>query len=280
MQHHFYNPNLGSRLLFKIKESKVDNPFVFGNPDTTITIAWNRGEDQEVCIDGERHILKKNTVIPLMVNNNFSFTQPETIVSWQFNREFYCIVDHDKEVSCAGFIFYGSKEQMIIELDEKSQRKLEALLPVFEDEFEEDNEIQEEMLRMLVKRLIIIITRLGKQQFLSPSVDSKEEDIIRNFNLLLEKHFKEYHQVQDYANLLFKSPKTLSNTFSKYSERSPLQLIKDRIILEAKRLLMYTDLSSKEIAFELGFDDPASFSRFFKNAVKESPSAFKKRQAA
>lgn len=89
---------------------------------------------------------------------------------------------------------------MIIELDEKSQRKLEALLPVFEDEFEEENEIQEEMLRMLVKRLIIIITRLGKQQFLSPSVDSKEEDLIRNFNLLLEKHFKEYHQVQDYAN--------------------------------------------------------------------------------
>ena len=215
-----------------------------------------------------------------MVNNNFSFSEPESIVSWQFNREFYCIVDHDKEVSCAGFIFYGSKEQMIIELDEKSQRKLEALLPVFEDEFEEDNEIQEEMLRMLVKRLIIIITRLGKQQFLSPSVDSKEEDLIRNFNLLLEKHFKEYHQVQDYANLLFKSPKTLSNIFSKYSDRSPLQLIKDRIILEAKRLLMYTELSSKEIAFELGFDDPASFSRFFKNAVKESPSAFKKKQAA
>ena len=88
------------------------------------------------------------------------------------------------------------------------------------------------------------------------------------------------HQVQDYANLLFKSPKTLSNIFSKYSDRSPLQLIKDRIILEAKRLLMYTEMSSKEIAFELGFDDPASFSRFFKNAVKESPSAFKKRQAA
>ena len=73
-----------------------------------------------------------------------------------------------------------------------------------------------------------------------------------------------------------KSPKTLSNLFSKNNGPSPLQVIKARIIQEAKRLLQYTDNSTKEIAYELGFDDPASFSRFFKDNVGESPTNYKK----
>lgn len=281
MKHHFHNRSLGSQLILKVDEAKITNQFQFENSDNLITIAWNRGPDQKIIIDGNEYNFKNQSVLPLMVTNTYTFQNPKDIVAWQFNREFYCIVDHDKEVSCVGFIFYGgSSEQMIIQLDEKHKKKLDVLLQVFEDEFEETIDIQEEMLRMLLKRLIILITRLGKQQFLSPEIDNKEEDIIRNFNLLLETHFKEYHQVQDYANLLHKSPKTLSNLFSKYNDKSPIQVIKERVLMEAKRLLMYTEMSSKEIAFELGFDDPATFSRFFKNAAKVSPSAFKKEQAA
>lgn len=71
--------------------------------------------------------------------------------------------------------------------------------------------------------------------------------------------------MQEYADLLNKSPKTLSNLFSIYNQKSPLQIIHERISLESKRLLVYTDKSTKEIAFELGFEEVAHFSRFFKN---------------
>jgi AraC-like DNA-binding protein len=76
--------------------------------------------------------------------------------------------------------------------------------------------------------------------------------------------------------MLNKSPKTLSNLFKKYNEKSPLQIIQDRTILEARRLLRYSDKSIKEIAYEIGYEDIQSFSRFFKKIEGVSPSDFKK----
>lgn len=84
------------------------------------------------------------------------------------------------------------------------------------------------------------------------------------FNVLVEEHFKTHRQVADYAGRMNRSPKTITNIFSLHSDKSPLQIIHERLILEAKRLLLYTDKSSKEIAAELGFDDPSQFSKFFK----------------
>jgi AraC-like DNA-binding protein len=59
---------------------------------------------------------------------------------------------------------------------------------------------------------------------------------------------------------------------------APLLIIQNRVILEAKRLLYYTDKSAKEIAFELGFEDAAYFSNFFKKHTSLSPSLFKKQK--
>lgn len=250
----------------------------FRSDDSLHTIVWNRGEDQKVTIDDVEYDFPAHTVLPLMAYNTFDFSNAKDVIAWQFNREFYCIIDHDKEVSCAGFIFYGSLDYLFIKLDEKHQRKLNVLVQMFEDEYnEEGDSIQGEMLRMLLKRLIILITRLGKQQYLSDELTVVDSDLVRSFNLLVEQKFREFHQVQDYASMLNRSPKSLSNLFAKYSKESPLQVIKNRLILEAKRLLKFSDKSSKEIAFELGFEEPASFSRFFKNQVGASPSAFQKK---
>jgi len=280
MKYEFINRATGSQLLLGLDEPIFKRAYYQADDSYLLTIAWNRGPDQQISIDGVTYTFPQQTIIPLMVNNSFDFERPADIVSWQFNREFYCVVDHDKEVSCVGFIFYGSKGHLFIDLDDKDERRLDTLLTVFRDEYEENEDIQEDMLRMLLKRLIILITRLGKKQYLDGDIDDVEEDLIRNFNLLLENHFKEYHQVQDYAHLLNKSPKTLSHVFAKYNSKSPIQVIKERIVLEAKRQLYYTDRTSKEIAYDLGFDDPATFSRFFKNAVKVSPTEFKKQAAA
>jgi AraC-like DNA-binding protein len=75
--------------------------------------------------------------------------------------------------------------------------------------------------------------------------------------------------------LLFKSPKTLSNVFSKSGFKSPLQYIHERKMLEARRLLHHSDDSVKQIALEIGFDDIQAFSRFFKKNEGISPSKYK-----
>lgn len=75
--------------------------------------------------------------------------------------------------------------------------------------------------------------------------------------------------------MLHKSPKTLSNIFSTCKLPSPLRVIHERIEAEAKRLLLYSTKSSKEIADLLGFEDQSSFSRFFKNMTGQSTVQFR-----
>lgn len=71
------------------------------------------------------------------------------------------------------------------------------------------------------------------------------------------------------------SVKTLTNSVGASSFSTPLKIINDRIILEAKRQLCYTDLKIKEIAFRLGFDDPSYFVKFFKRQTGILPAEFR-----
>jgi AraC-like DNA-binding protein len=95
---------------------------------------------------------------------------------------------------------------------------------------------------------------------------------------MIEQHFKTKHTVSEYAELLFKSPKTLSKIFSKSGSKTPLNYIHDRKMLEARRLLHYSDKSVKEIAYEIGYQDIQTFSRFFKKQEGISPTEFKEQQ--
>lgn len=276
MRFFFKDPNTGGELVLLEKENTFDRRFFTRDQHNKyLTIAWNTGTEQKVVIDEVAYQFPPNTILPLVINQSFRFERPEDIIAWQFNRDFYCIIDHDKEVSCIGFIF--SSGAMFIGLDEKELHKMQVLLEIFKDELEDADEIQATMLRALLVRLIVKVTRLGKRQHVDQTkLNSSKLDIIRHFNLLVEDHYKRQHQVQFYAQQLNKSPKTLSNLFALYNHQSPLQVIQERLILEAKRLFHYTDKSAKEIAQDLGFEDAAHFSRFFKNHMNVSPSDFRK----
>ncbi|EZH72967.1 AraC family transcriptional regulator [Aquimarina atlantica] len=238
------------------------------------TFIWVRDTDISMEIDGISTTVKKNKIVVLTPNQYFKFIDGSNALVYQFNREFYCIKDHDKEVSCVGILFHGNTTISIVELNTKEQSKLDQLHKVFLDELDTVDTIQAEMLRMLMARFIITTTRLIKQQSNYNNLGD-QVDLIRNFNILVDTHFRKEHTVGFYAQKLFKSPKTLSNNFAKF-EKSPLQIIHDRIILEAKRLLIYTDKSAKEIAYEIGFEDASHLSRMFKRHTSLSPSEFKK----
>ena len=276
---HLYN-NHQTNAQFRLVYDEVNFDRVFygkDRKDKLLTIAWNRGGTQQVTIDNIVYDFPSNTILCLMVNEAFHFTEPTSIVAWQFNREFYCIVDHDKEVSCVGFLFYGSSQRMFINLNENEQKKVDVLMMVFQDEFEVADHVQGEMMQVLLKRLIIIATRLAREQYITEKgLEGDKLDIIRKYNFLVESHYRTKHQVKFYAETLNKSPKTLSNLFALYNHKSPLLVIQERVLLEAKRLLYYTDKSSKEIAYVLGFEDANHFSKFFKKHTTLSPTEFKK----
>lgn len=96
------------------------------------------------------------------------------------------------------------------------------------------------------------------------------------FRQLLEKNFRSAHTVQEYAEWLNISTRTLTKYVSQSTHSSPLQIINDRITLEATRQLQHTSLNIKEIAYGLGFEDPSYFVKFFKRQTHKMPSEFRK----
>ncbi|QHS58364.1 AraC family transcriptional regulator [Chitinophaga agri] len=258
------------------------NKFFSGNglnkpaPYPINTFVYNKGPAQQVVIDEVTYTMPAGSILPLVSSQHFVFEHPETLSAWQFNREFYCIVDYDSEVGCVGFLFYGIQHPMFIRLDEEEIEEMSHLEKVFTNEMMLKDNYQGEMLRTLLKRVIIKTTRIAKQQCESyQQFPDERMDIVRKFSLLLEGNFKQQHEVKFYATSLNKSPKTLSNVFSLLKQPAPSVLIRNRIVLEAKRYLHYTDRSAKEIAYELGFESPAHFSRFFKNYAGTNVSEFR-----
>jgi len=276
MRLYLQEENTGGELLLFKEEAGFDRLFFTRDRfNKFFTIAWNPGESQTVTIDGTEYEFPANSLLTLLFNQSFSFENSAGIVAWQFNREFYCIIDHDSEVSCVGFLF-SSTDHLFVELNEQAQQKLQLLSDVFIEEFKTSDNIQNEMLLVLLKRLIIYVTRLAKLGY-APVKKLQDErfHIIRKFNLLVEANFKSEHSVSFYAGQLCKSPKTLSNLFAIFSQKTPSQIIQERITVEAKRLLCYTDRSIKHITYELGFEDVPYFSNFFKKNTGISPSDFR-----
>lgn len=194
-----------------------------------------------------------------------------------YNRDFYCIQIHDKEVACDGLLFNNISNMPVVNVPKEENVYMSGLFLQIEEEFRLKDISMEEMIRTYLKQLLIRATRLWKKQYLEKSVAEQNSglDFFRKFTLLVDAHYKEKHTVADYADVLAMAPKTVTHKFKRLKLPPPNEIIKSRIILEAKRLLVHTSMTAKEIAHALGYEDPAYFSRQFMNKTGQSPSSFR-----
>jgi AraC family transcriptional regulator, transcriptional activator of pobA len=171
--------------------------------------------------------------------------------------------------------FDGVAENSVIDLPKELQGNVRNLFEQMIAESEKPVPFSADMIRSLLLQFFIMVSRLGAQQGRS-SVSIYNYTLFKNFQRLVEKNFAEMKLPRDYAALLYITPNHLNALCNEVINLSAGEVIRNRIILEAKRLLTNFDLSISEIAYRLNFQDNSYFTKFFKKQEGIGPEEFRK----
>ncbi len=173
------------------------------------------------------------------------------------------------------FSFTNYINHPVIPLTDTSFNLLKYEFDAIKDELHTDNSLKD-LISARATVIAAIVSKEAENLFADVKVYQSNPRLAK-FNMLIERHFKEEKLVAFYSSKLHISANYLNILCKKHLGISATQLIQQRVLLEAKRLLQSTDISIKEIAFELGFVDQAYFSNFFKSQTKATPTAFRER---
>jgi len=134
----------------------------------------------------------------------------------------------------------------------------------------------QEAVGSLVKLFLIQSNNLcGLRKSNNPQLIESGNRILRNFNQLLNKKYATWHLVSEYAGEMAVTSDYLNKTLKNLTGKPAKEHIQSKLITEAKRSLLFTNISNKELAFELGFEEPAHFNNFFKKCTGLTPSKFR-----
>lgn len=161
----------------------------------------------------------------------------------------------------------------------EQRRYLDALFESISQEYGRLEPARELMLQSLISVLLVAIARrqLARNEAQEPA-DGRGREHVQAFVRLLEVHFREHLPIEHYASRLGISAAHLNALCRRLAGQSALQLINQRLLLEAKRCLVYTTMTVSQVSDSLGFSEPGYFSRFFKRGSGLSPKAFRLRR--
>jgi len=188
-----------------------------------------------------------------------------------FKRDF--LDEEDKEFYLDIFkIFNIQGEFSCLPLTPENAKELGKVYPLLEEEYlEQHNSFL--ILKAMLKVFLLKLIRIKEHVFTTQDVNQKR---VYEFMMLLEENYQEERTADFYAAELGISSKRLNQILKEKLDKTGMQLIHDRIILEAKRKIIHSENTLKEIAYDLGFTDRPYFSRFFKKQTGSSPEDFQK----
>lgn len=171
--------------------------------------------------------------------------------------------------------FSGNAAEQVVQVPARERKNVEQLLENILKEEQGEGELKDDMIRTAMIQLFILVNRLVTPKEKAPAA-SYNSVLLKNFQKLIELHFREKKLTRDYAAMLFVTPNHL-NALSKHVTGKPAgELIRDRVILEARRLLVNAGMSIAELATELGFEDNSYFTKFFRKYTGQTPEVFRK----
>lgn len=191
--------------------------------------------------------------------------------NFRFQRSYF----FNDETGAAAFsreypFFSLQSDQPVLKLPDEVFEILKSLITVYSDAA---GFVSQDALKAIVRSILHIIKTPFEQSLSLPQAPGH----LQKFMMLVLEHFYEKRNVSDYAEMLNLSPNYLNELCSEKLGVTAKSLIDEQVMLEVKRLLFHTELSVKEIAFRLNFEDPSYFVRRFKEKTGVTPVAFRSR---
>lgn len=224
-------------------------------------------------VDFKTYEIKKNTILFIAKDQIHSFDNRLDINGWliHFNESFFMHTEVDIFLK---YNIFKQHENPCYAAETNIIESGKIYMDLISNELSNKTRFGfEDSVRFLLKCFLINLERVHQKR--DSKTGSKNDSYtlqLYQFKELIEDNYKNSISVGMYADLMNISTKTLNTITKTVVNKSPSQLIAERTILEAKRLLKFTSLQISEIAYKLGFEDPSYFVKYFKRHTSIAPS--------
>lgn len=215
------------------------------------------------------------------------FMVPGQVHSWHFEGKVDGYLVHFNESFISSFVqpghylerfsfFNGVAADAVRQLPVKERTGTVRLMEALLKEMETVNVQRPDMIKLLLLQLFIHVERTTNAAGLA-HIPPQKTLLLRNFQQLIEQHYRDLRLPKEYAALLYVTPNHLNALCRELLGKTAGELIRERLILEAKRLLTNAGMNITGIAYELKFEDNSYFNRVFKKETGLTPDAFRKK---
>jgi len=242
-----------------------------------IEIVWVRNGNGSLDIDLKRYKMGNNTLYCIIPGQLHQLDIDEEAQGYIISFPEYLLNsgNDDFELLYRSGLFHLLMHSPGIRIDQDTANEIEEIIRRLYKELYNVYLLKTEIIRRYTSIFLIYLARQfdGSMQV---SVQTRNVGLVKNFIALVEKRYMTWKLVKDYASELSVTPNYLNEIVKKISGYSAGYHIRQRVVLEAKRRAAYSNVSMKEIAYYLGFEDIAHFSKFFKTVYGKNFTDFKK----
>lgn len=192
-----------------------------------------------------------------------------------FTDSFYCKNENDSKFLKSTILFSDLYDVADFQVKEHFNKFMNLCNLIEEELAIPADNVKQDILKNYLHNFLLLADREKRVQDFKEIPKGKDLDYVLLFKDLLENNYITIKSVNEYAAKLNISDKRLNQATLKIVGKSPKELIDDRIMLEAKRLLIHSNESIKEIGFRLGFEEPTNFIKYFRKHTHKTPVEFR-----
>jgi len=207
--------------------------------------------------------------------HNYNFIDKTDFYVINFSEGYFQSFLHDAHYYERFRFFLGNVNEGMVQLSEELLKKVTGLFDGMIAESHHNTAVSDDLIKVwMLEALMLIDTQCGIKG--AKGSLRKSSSMISKFKKLVNENFVKLNLPKDYAALLFVTPSYLNLMTQRILGKTAGEVIRDRKLLEAKRLLVNLDLNISQIAYDLNFTDASHFSKFFKKHSGKSPEDFRK----